>query len=210
MDEDIYVPNVNYNPHAEPDQTTASSGRIGRIKNSFVDFVQTLVVFGAIFAIIYLFVAQPHKVSGNSMLPNFQNGNYILTDKLTYRFSEPKYNDVVVLKNPRNEAQDFIKRILGLPGDTIKIENGAVFRNGSLVKEDFLPTGRTTQAGNFLSEGENVTLGPNQYIVLGDNRDHSSDSREFGPISKKEIIGRVIFRYWPPNVIGFIPHYPLN
>lgn len=169
-----------------------------------IDFIQTLVVFGAIFAIIYLFVAQPHKVSGSSMVPTFINGDYILTDKLTYRFSPPKKGDVIVLKNPKNEDVDFIKRIIATPSDTLKVSEGFVFVNGAKLPEAYLPTGTTTKAGAFIAEGSEIKVGSNQYFVFGDNRDHSSDSREWGSITKEEIVGKVIFRYWPPQTFGII------
>src|SRR3990167_9504379 len=85
------------------------------IGSHLVEFIQTLVIFAAIASAIYLFLAQPHKVSGKSMYPNFDNGDYIITDKITYRFSEPQRGDIVVFKNPKDESQDFIKRIIALP-----------------------------------------------------------------------------------------------
>lgn len=173
-----------------------------------IDFIQTFVVFGAIFALIYLFVAQPHKVSGNSMVPTFHNGDYILTDKLTYRFTSPKRGDVIVLKNPRDESQDFIKRIIALPGETIKIENNSVYVNGQLLKEPYLPSGISTSGGNFLPDKTTVKLGSNQYFVFGDNRDHSSDSRTWGGVTREEIVGKVFFRYFPPQSFGLFRPSP--
>src|SRR3989338_7990471 len=85
----------------------------------FIEFIETIVIFGAIFAAIYLFVAQFHKVSGNSMVPTFHSGDYLITEKISYRFRDPKRGEVIVLKNPRDESQDFIKRIIAVPGDTI-------------------------------------------------------------------------------------------
>lgn len=172
------------------------------LKSHIIDFIQTLVVFGAIFALIYLFIAQPHKVSGLSMYPTFDNGDYILTDKLSYRLGSPEKGDVIVLKNPRNEEQDFIKRIIALPGDTLTVENLGVFVNGEKLPEDYLPEGIQTKAGNFLIAGAEIKAGPNQYFVFGDNREHSSDSREWGSVTKEEIVGRVFFRYWPPKGFG--------
>src|SRR3989344_1537330 len=137
-----------------PDQLYSYSeekkGFFDNIGSHVIDFIQTLVVFGAIFALIYLFVAQPHKVSGNSMVPTFHNGDYILTDKLSYRLGEPKRGDIIVLKNPRDESQDFIKRIMALPGDSIKIENNQVFVNGGAVDEPYLPKTIITSQGSFL------------------------------------------------------------
>lgn len=184
----------------------------GEVKKSFfenlgshlIDLIQTLVVFGAIFAIIYLFVAQFHKVSGNSMVPTYHNGDFLITEKISYRFGEPKRGSVIVLKNPKDESQDFIKRVIAIPGDTIKIENNFIYLNGELLKETYLPANTTTNAGAYLSEGISVTAGANQYFVIGDNRNHSSDSREWGPITKKEIIGRAFFRYFPIQVIGLL------
>lgn len=169
-----------------------------------LEIFETLVVFGAIFAALYLFVAQFHKVSGNSMVPTFESGDYLITEKVTYRFSMPQKGDIIVLKNPRDESEDFIKRIVAIPGDTIKIVNDQVFVNDNPLKEEYLPAGTSTQAGSFLIEGSPVKTGPNQYFVLGDNRDHSSDSREWGSITKEEIVGRALFRYWPPQSIGIL------
>ena len=175
------------------------------LKTHLIDFIQTLVVFGAIFALIYLFIAQPHKVSGLSMFPTFNDGDYILTDKVSYRFGSPKVGDVIVLKNPRNEEQDFIKRIIALPRDTIMVEGSSVYVNGQKLSEEYLVDDISTRAGNFLQEGNEIKAGPNQYFVFGDNRNHSSDSREWGSVTKEEIVGRVFFRYWPPKSFGLIP-----
>lgn len=178
------------------------------LKEHIVDFIQTLVVFGAIMALIYLFIAQPHKVSGRSMVPTFADGDFIITDKITYKFRPPEKGDIIVLKNPRDESQDFIKRIMATPGDTIKVENKLVYLNGALLNESYLPPDTQTSAGSFLNEGNIVKAGENQYLVMGDNRDHSSDSREWGGITKEEIVGRAFFRYWPPQSFGLIRPTP--
>lgn len=188
--------------------STQNKGFFESLKEHIIDFIQTLVVFGAIMALIYLFIAQPHKVSGRSMVPTFADGDYLITDKITYRFRPPEKGDIIVLKNPRDESQDFIKRIIAEPGDTIKIENKQVFVNGVLLGEVYLPSSTQTQAGSFLNEGKTVKVGENQYLVLGDNRDHSSDSREWGPITKEEIVGRAFFRYFPPRSFGLIKSIP--
>lgn len=187
----------NYNP--EPHISF-----FGNLRSHIIDFIQTLVVFGAIFTLIYLFVAQFHKVSGNSMLPTMHSGDYLITDKVSYRLKIPEHGDIIVLKNPRDESQDFIKRIMAIPGDTIKVEEGKVFINGGAISEPYLPDGIQTRSGAFLSEGSTIKVGSNQYFVLGDNRNHSSDSREWGPVTKEEIIGRAFFQYWPPQNIGML------
>ncbi len=172
-----------------------------------VDFIQTVVVFAAITTIIYLFIAQPHKVSGYSMFPNYHDGDYIITDKLTYRLGQPKRGDIVVFKNPRDDSQDFIKRIIGLPSETIKLENGSIFINGQKLNEPYLSTDMVTEGEAFLQEGEEIKIGEDQYFVLGDNRIRSQDSREWGPINKQVIIGKVFLRYWPKGAVGFYPAY---
>lgn len=183
-------------------------GFFSQIGSHIVDFIQTLVVFGAIFALIYLFVAQPHKVSGSSMYPTFYNGDYILTDKLTYRLGPPKHGDVIVLENPKDESQDFIKRIIGVPGDSIMIQNNQVYLNRKPLDENYLPSGTVTQGGAFLPEGTTYTLGQDQYFVMGDNRSHSSDSREWGTVTRKEIVGKTFFRYFPPARFGLFKPIP--
>lgn len=196
-------------PSIPPEQETYYGG--GESKSFFekiggyaVEFIETIVIFGAIFAALYLFVAQFHKVSGNSMVPTYQNGDYLITEKVNYRFREPRHGEVVVVKNPRDESQDFIKRIIAVPGDTLQISGGFVYLNGKRLEEGYLPQGRKTPAGAFTREGDILKAGSNQYFVLGDNREHSSDSREWGPVTKEEIVGRAFFRYFPVQSIGLL------
>jgi len=179
-------------------------GLFGKLGGYLVEIIETVVVCVAIFFILYLFVAQFHKVSGNSMVPTLLSGDYIITEKISYRFGHPKRGDIIVLKNPKDESQDFIKRIVTTPGDSIKIENNTIFVNDVVTDETYLPVGTETKGGSFLSEGETVKSGPNQYFVIGDNRQHSSDSREWGAVTKEEIVGKAFFRYWPPQSLGFV------
>ncbi|MDP3948296.1 MAG: signal peptidase I [bacterium] len=176
----------------------------GRLGGYLVEFFETLVIFGAIFAFIYLFVAQFHKVQGSSMVPTFHTGDYLITEKVSYKLRNPGREEIIVLKDPRNESQDFIKRIIAVPGDTIKIQNNTVLVNDKPLEEKYLPAGTSTKSGAFLTEGDTLKAADNQYFVLGDNRAHSSDSREWGPVTRKEIVGRAIFRYFPPQVIGLL------
>lgn len=181
---------------------TPKTSFLENFKGYALEIFETLVVFGAIFAAIYLFVAQFHKVSGSSMVPTFKSGDYLITEKVSYRFNSPKRGDIIVLKNPKDESEDFIKRIIAIPGDIIKIENNSVYVNGEKIQEHYLPPQTPTRAGSFLTEGNQISAGVNQYFVLGDNRNHSSDSREWGSITKEEIVGRAFFQYWPPQSIG--------
>lgn len=170
-----------------------------------LDIIETIVVALAIFVVVYLFLFQPHQVKGSSMLPNFHDGEYILTDKISYRFGLPQRGDVVVFKAPKNQEVDYIKRIIGLPEDEVSLNNGLVFLNGNKLPEKYLPAEFLTSAGSFLQEGVGVVVPKGQYFVLGDNRDHSSDSREWGFVTKEEIVGKTFVRYWPINELGFIP-----
>jgi signal peptidase I len=178
--------------------------------NFILEFVQSIVLALSVFVLIYLFVAQPNEVKGNSMLPNFVNGEYLLTDKLTYQFSTPQRGDVIVFKAPPSEpcAEDeceYIKRIIGVPGDKIKVEDGQVFLNGKLLDQKFLPVDFVTDPGAYCREGEEVIVPEGMYLPFGDNRSHSRDGREFGPIKKESIIGKAFFKYWPVSAVGLVP-----
>src|SRR5579884_1395038 len=187
------------------------SGQVS-IRTHIIEFIQTLVVFAAIGTAVYLFIAQPHKVSGSSMYPNFKNNDYIITNKIGYDFEKPQRGQVIVFKNPKDLSQDFIKRIIGLPGEKVKIQDGHVFINDQQLPEPYLPDGLQTMAGAFAQEGQEIDIPPDNYFVLGDNRPASSDSREWGFVTRQEIIGQAFFRYWPENEIGIIhpAHYPAN
>src|SRR3972149_10809430 len=134
----------------------------------FLDILEVLVFAVAIFLFIYLLVLQPHKIKGASMDPNFFDGEYLLTDKVTYRFGEPKRGDVIVFKAPTGDGDEFIKRIIGLPGDTVSVKNGAVYVDGKGLNEDYIPEISPTYGGSFLQENEPFTVQENSYFVLGD------------------------------------------
>lgn len=169
-----------------------------------VEFIQTLVIFAAIGTAVYLFIAQPHKVSGSSMFPTLHTGDYIITNKIGYRFNEPKRGQIIVFKNPREESQDFIKRIIAVPGDTVKVQDGHIFVGNKMLDEPYLDSSIITLPGSFLREDQEILVPPDRYIVIGDNRMASSDSREWGFITKEEIIGKTFLRYWPLTTFGMV------
>jgi len=176
-----------------------------RLGSIFLDFVETVVIALAIFVIAYLFLFQPHQVRGSSMYPNFHDNDYILTDKISYRLNQPKRGDVVIFVAPQNEDYDYIKRIIGIPGDTVEITNDyRVKLNGEILNEPYLPADYQTFGGTFLATGKPIAVPQDEYFVLGDNRNHSSDSREWGFVPRKNIIGKAWFRYWPINQMGLI------
>ncbi|HJN62231.1 MAG TPA: signal peptidase I [Candidatus Parcubacteria bacterium] len=144
---------------------------------------------------IRYFIFQPFLVSGQSMEPNFSNGDYLIIDEISYRFQSPKRGEVIVFKYPDDPSQRYIKRIVGLPGETIEIKDGTIIiynreRNQILNELSYLSSLQTP--GDIL-----IALDYNEYFVLGDNRFASSDSRRWGPLPKEDIIGRVFLRAWP-------------
>lgn len=175
-----------------------------RVGGFILDVIETFVIALAIFVLMYLFLFQPHQVKGNSMYPNFHDQEYLLTDKITYRLSEPKRGDVIIFKAPKHEEYDYIKRIVGLPGDTVKIENCHIFINNQPLEEDYLSENVCTSAGRFWQSGKSLTLSADEYFVAGDNRPYSSDSRDWGTVPEANIVGKAWFRYWPADRIGII------
>lgn len=180
---------------------------IKRIFEILFDIIESVGVALSIFVVIYLFLVQPHQVKGASMDPTFHDGEYILTDKISYRFKEPQRGDIIVFKAPRNPDFDYIKRIIAIPGDTISISNGNIYLNSKKLNEDYIKSETIILPGQFIKEGQEITLKSDEYFVLGDNRSHSSDSRQWGTVPKKDIIGRVFFRYWPLTKFGTIQSY---
>lgn len=168
-------------------------------KNNFADLIQFVAIVGAILVAVRFFVAEPHKVEGSSMIPNFQNGDYIITNKIGLRFTTIQRGEVIILQNPRNTTEDFIKRVIALPGDRIKLADGNVYINGQLLSEPYLPPGTETYGGAYLPNDEEIVIPDNQYFVMGDNRTGSSDSREWGTVNRDLIIGQAWLRYWPPQ-----------
>ncbi len=176
-----------------------------RVGTLFLDVVETVVIALAIFVIAYLFLFQPHQVRGSSMYPNFHDGDYLLTDKISYRLNQPKRGDVVIFVAPKNEEYDYIKRVIGIPGDIVEItQDYKVKLNTQILDEPYLPSDYQTFGGSFLEAGKTINVPQEEYFVLGDNRNHSSDSREWGFVPRKNIIGKAWFRYWPFNQMGLI------
>lgn len=175
----------------------------------FLEIAKIVVVALAIVLPIRFFLFQPFFVKGESMEPNFENGDYLIIDEISYRFREPKRGEVIVFKYPQNESQLFIKRIIGLPEEKIEISDNVIKvtkKDGQLLdlkESSYLPSSIQT-SGNI-----SITLNSTSYFVLGDNRQFSFDSRRFGVVDKNEIIGRVFLRAWPFSSLGLfrVPSY---
>ena len=178
---------------------------IKRAVAAIFDFLQGIVAIAAVLVMIYLFIMSPQQVSGHSMEPNFHDGDYILTNKIIYQVHDPQRGDIAIVKSPANKDIDYIKRVIGLPGETLELRDQHYWINGKQLVENYL-TNKPLYGGSFLHDNEPVTIPPDEYFVSGDNRPGSSDSREFGFIAKQDFVGQAFFRYWPTNEVGLIPH----
>ncbi len=167
----------------------------------------------AIFAIIALaiilpirfFVAQPFIVDGSSMDPTFASNQYLIVDELTYRFEPIERGDVIIFKYPNDTSKYFIKRVIGLPGETVQIEGSKVIITNKDHPLGFTLTEKYVAPTNITSNKLTITLSNSQYFTMGDNRAASFDSRSWGPLDKKYIIGRPFMRLFPFNQISFLP-----
>ncbi|MFH1840776.1 MAG: signal peptidase I [Candidatus Shapirobacteria bacterium] len=170
-----------------------------------LETIETVVIALAVFVIVYLFLFAPHQVKGNSMYPSFHDGDYLLTDKISYRLNAPQPGDVIVFTAPQNREYDYIKRIIAAPLESVELCQGQVTVNNRLLMETYLPDNLKTLSGSFTKECQKITLGKDEFFVLGDNRSHSSDSREWGIVPRSLIIGKAWLRYWPVERWGVIP-----
>lgn len=171
----------------------------GKKKSKLREWIETIVGSVILAAFLIIFVAQSFVVQGSSMNPTLQNGERLVVEKVSYRFSEPDYGDIVVFKFPYNPQEEFIKRVIALPGDTVMISQGQVFVNGDRISEQ------------YISEPPLMGFAPQvvpeeHYFVLGDNRNNSLDSRDgrVGFVPKDLIVGRAVWRYWPVTQLEII------
>lgn len=175
-----------------------------------MDTIQTLLFVFAVFIVIYIFLFRPFQVNGDSMYPNFHDKEYILTNIITLRFNRPKLGDIVVFRAPPNQEKDYIKRIIGIPGDQITFKDGEVYINQKRLNEEkYLKASMKTYGGSFAKDGETISIPNDSYFVMGDNRLESSDSREWGFVPIGLIIGKSFFAYWPLKEMGVITN-PYN
>jgi len=154
-----------------------------------------LIYIVTVLVLLYVFVVQPNPIDGNSMMPTFENGEVLLTYKLGYKLGSPKQGDIAVFHAPADahcpsdEKCDFVKRVIGLPGDSVMIRSGKVYVNGLLLEEEYIVGG--------LNSAKEITIPSGQYYVLGDNRPGSVDSRKYGFVDGQDFIGKAIFVIWP-------------
>jgi signal peptidase I len=160
-------------------------------------WLRDLIISLAISAFIIVFLYQPVKVEGTSMMPSLDDQERIFVNKYVYRLEPIQRGDVVVFRYPRDPSKSFIKRVIGLAGDRIRIEAGEVLVNDNALEEDYVPPAYADQRSY-----KEIVVPPNSYFVLGDHRTMSNDSRDFGPVNIGYIYGKAVFGYWPMDKMG--------
>ncbi len=202
---------LNNNPNPIPAQvsTPVDDSKIfdflSGVKNFILESIEAVIVALFICIFLYLFIITPHEVLGTSMYPTFEDGEYLIANKINYKFSDPQRGDVVIFRH--NATQDYIKRIIGMPGETISLRNGKILVDDQPLDESYyLDASIYTNGGSVLSEGEDYVVPEDRFFVMGDNRQHSSDSRVFGAIMESDIKGRAWLVYFPFNNARVVNH----
>jgi len=160
-------------------------------------WLRDLVISVAISAFVIIFLYQPVKVEGVSMMPGLDDQERIFVNKFVYRLEPIERGDIVVFKYPPDPSKSYIKRVIGIAGDRVRIDSGQVYVNGDPLAEDYVPA----EYADVKSASE-IVVPPSSYYVLGDHRSMSSDSREFGPVKDTFIYGKAVFGYWPMDKLG--------
>src|SRR5947209_4612328 len=183
-----------------PDQHPMTSQKKGdQSLRALHSWVRDLCISILISLFIILFVYQPVKVEGGSMEPGLEDQERIFINKLAYRLEAIEHGDVIVFRYPRDTRKNFIKRVIGLPGDRVRVGDGHVYLNGHLLREPYVPE----EYMDSRSSPE-IRVPADSYFVLGDHRSMSNDSRDFGPVSRNYIYGKAVFGYWPMEKVGVV------
>jgi signal peptidase I len=191
---------ISYNVQSNVQLKVLRGCALSEKHTRFLREIIEIVTFTLLVLFIIRFAVQSFRTDGQSMEPNFHSNEYVLVNKVTYLLQQPQRGDVVVFHYPFDIHKDFIKRLIGLPGDTIHVTNATVTINGQAIREPYIRV-------PFNFENKTWKLGANQFFVMGDNRDNSLDSRTWGPLDRSYIIGKVVAAYWPMNYLGFIDTY---
>lgn len=166
--------------------------------SSFTELLESIAIAVVLAFVIRIFLFQPFYIPSGSMEPTLQIGDRIIVNKITYRFSEPKRGDVMVFKYPLEPSRDYIKRVIGLPGETLEIKDSALYINGQVVEEQYLDPNL-----RFMDYGP-VTVPANAYFMMGDNRNNSQDSRFWGTLQRNYVVGKAVWIFWPLDRFGSI------
>ncbi|MFZ2190218.1 MAG: signal peptidase I [Candidatus Magasanikiibacteriota bacterium] len=183
-----------------PIVSETEKGFLAKTSLFFLELIKIVILAAITIGLVRYFLFKPFYVKGQSMEPNFYESDYLIIDELSYRFREPERGEVIVFRAPVDKKEFYLKRILGLPGERVKVGDGKVvvynndYPQGILVDEYYLTE---STPGSTMT-----TLGSDQYFVMGDNRDASYDSRRFGPIDKNDVVGRAWVRGWPFTRVG--------
>src|SRR5271168_5374887 len=168
-----------------------------RLRPALAVWFRDLILSLAISAFIIVFIYQPVKVEGTSMMPSLSDQERIFVNKFVYRLEPISRGDIVVFRYPRDPSKSYIKRVIGIAGDRVRIDGGQVYVNGEALDEDYVPPAYSDSR----SYPETV-VPPDSYFVLGDHRSMSNDSRDFGPVNQSYIYGKAVFGYWPMDKLG--------
>lgn len=186
----------SYRIETVPDPVAPEGGRAS-IWRFFLDILETVILSVLLFVAINAISARI-RVDGSSMEPTLHNGEFVIVNKLAYKFGNSQIGDVIVFHYPRDPEQEYIKRVIGLPGDHVKISGGQVFVNGQPIAEPYIAAPPNYQSEWDIPEGS--------LFVLGDNRNNSSDSHNWGPVPQDYVVGKALLVYWPPQNWGLIQH----
>lgn len=167
---------------------------------ALAEVIQTVLIAVLLFLGVNAVTARI-RVDGNSMEPSLHDGEFVVVNRLAYRVGQPERGDIVVFHPPFDPQRRFIKRIIGLPGDMIQVLDGTVYVNGEALREPYI-LAMSNKSGEW-------RVGEEEIFVLGDNRNNSDDSRNWGSVAREEVIGKAVVVYWPLTEIGMIPHYDL-
>jgi signal peptidase I len=168
-----------------------------RLRPALGVWMRDLIVSLAISAFIIIFIYQPVKVEGTSMMPSLEDQERIFVNKFVYRLEPISHGDIVVFRYPRDPSKSYIKRVIGVDGDRIRIDGGQVYVNGEALDEDYVPPAYADSRSY-----PEIVVPPHCYLVLGDHRSMSNDSRDFGPVDQSYIYGKAVFGYWPMDKLG--------
>ncbi len=185
----------NYSTEIQPENQEAENEPSGLFR-FFVDILETLILSVLLFVGINAISARI-RVDGSSMEPSFHTGEFVIVNRLAYKFGLPEHGDVVVFHWPRDPSQEYIKRVIGLPGNQVKVVDGQVYVNDQVLVEPYIAAAPRYQ-GSWQVPADQV-------FVLGDNRNNSSDSHNWGAVPMENVIGKAIFVYWPPPEWGVVP-----
>ncbi|OGC60682.1 signal peptidase I [candidate division WWE3 bacterium RIFOXYC1_FULL_40_10] len=177
-----------------------------KIVPSLLGFLELLFISIGVFTIVFIFVAKLLIVEGESMVPALANGEQLISEKISVKINPVKRGEIVIFKSPVNSSALIIKRVIGLPGDSVEIQNGKVLLNGSLLEEKYLANNTVTIGKEKLADNKPFMVPNNSYILMGDNRQHSTDSRDWGSIPQENIVGRGLVVYYPLENFRLINH----